>query len=247
MKRFLCVVVLTLVATSSVALAQEPIRLGLLYILSGRVAQFGQIARQGAQLAIDDINAAGGINGRPLEGIFADTKADPKVAIAAANELVNKKRVDGLIGIISSRVATSLAPVMKDLRTPLIVTTALTPVITGKACNRYTFRITYNLDANLKTAAILASRLPAKTWTTVGPDYSLGHISWDLFKLHLKKLRPDVEFLSPPEVFFASLKTTDWSPLVAKLKKTNADGVLTSLWGGNFIDFAESGKQSRSV
>lgn len=243
MNRILCVVVLILALTASSAPAQEPIKLGFLYILSGRVAQFGQIAKQGAQLAIDEINNAGGINGREVKGIFEDTKADPKVTLEAAQKLVNEDRVDGLIGIISSRVAEGVVPHMVDLRTPLIVTTALTPVITGRGCNRYTFRITYNLDANLKTAAILAAQLPAKKWTTVGPDYSLGHISWKLFQKHLKKLKPDVQFLPSSEVVFAPLKTTEWDPILEKLKRSDADGVLISLWGGNFIDFVKTGNR----
>ena len=245
MIRILCVVGLILLLAVPRASAQEPIKIGFLYILSGRVAQFGYVARQGAELAIDEINDSGGINGRRVKGVFADTKADPKVAIAAATKLANKDVVDALIGIISSRVAVAVAPKVEDLGIPLIVTTALTPVITGKACNRYTFRITYNLEASLRAAAILASRLPAKTWTTVGPDYSLGHVSWDLFQQNLKRLRPDVEFLSEPDVVFASLKTTDWGPYVDRLKKSRADGVLVSLWGGNFMDFVREGNKSR--
>lgn len=243
MRRVLCVVVIVLLSVSSGAMAQDSIKIGFLYILSGRVAQFGEIARQGAQLAINEINNAGGVDGRSVTGIFVDTKADPNTAIAEATRLVTVEEVDALVGVISSKVAAELAPKMRELRTPLIVTNALTPVITGRACNRYTFRVTYNLDANLNTAAVLAARLPAKTWTTVGPDYSLGHVSWDLFRRKLKAIRPDMKFVPDSEVIFASMKTTDWVPYVRKLKKSRADGVLISLWGGNFMDFVKTGNR----
>ena len=229
----------------STALAEDNIKVGFLYILSGRVGQFGQIASQGAEVAIDEINRSGGLNGRLIKGIFADTKANPETAIAEARNLVNEHRVDALIGIISSRVATAVTPEMRFLKTPLIITTALTPTITGTECNRYTFRITSNLPAIMKTAALLAAKREVKTWTTVGPDYSLGHVSWELFRKNLKELRPEVQFLDRRQVVFAPLKTRDWEPFVEKLKKSSADGVLISLWGGNFIDFVRQANESK--
>ena len=105
MKRVCSFAILVLILSSTIAFAQEPIKIGFLYILSGRVAQFGYIAKQGADLAISEINRSGGINGRPIKAIFRDTKARPETAIEEAENLVNKDKVDALIGIISSRVA----------------------------------------------------------------------------------------------------------------------------------------------
>ncbi len=229
----------------STAPAEDQIKLGFLYVLSGRVGQFGQIASQGAEVAIDEINGNGGINGRFIKGIFLDTKANPETAITEARKLVMEDRVDALIGVISSKVANALTPEMMTLKTPLIVTTALTPTITGTGCNRYTFRITSNLPAIMKTVALLAAKREVKTWTTVGPDYSLGHVSWELFRKNLRQLRPEVKFLDTKEVVFAPLKTKDWEPHVEKLKRSPADGVLISLWGGNFIDFIRQANESK--
>jgi branched-chain amino acid transport system substrate-binding protein len=243
MKRLCSVAILVLTLTSSAALAQEPIKIGFLYVMSGRVAQFGHIAKQGADLAISEINRSGGINGRQVKGIFRDTKARPDIAITEAENLVKKDNVQALIGVISSGVASALTPKMNELKIPLIITTALTPVVTGSKCNRYTFRITYNLHASVKAAALLASRLKVKRWSTVGPDYSLGHVSWDLFQKYLHELRPEVSFEPKTQVVFASLKTTDWAPFVEKLKRSDATGFLISLWGGNFVDFVKEGNK----
>jgi branched-chain amino acid transport system substrate-binding protein len=243
MKGFIGGIVCFVTLIVSTALAADSIKIGFLYILSGRVGQFGQIASQGAEVAIDEINRSGGLNGRFIKGIFADTKANPDTAIDEAKKLVKEQKVDALIGIISSRVASAVAPEMKALKTPLIITTALTPNITGRDCNRYTFRITSNLPAIMKTAALLAAKRQAKTWTTIGPDYSLGHVSWDLFQKNLSQLKPGVRFSDKRDVVFAPLKTRDWVPFVEKLKKTKADGVLISLWGGNFIDFVRQANE----
>ncbi len=239
-----CMCLLTIpVLFSSAAWAQEPVKLGFIFLMSGRVAYFGMIAKQGAELAVDEINAAGGINGRKVEALFANTQGNPDVAISTVKKFVTEDKVDAVLGIISSKVAAAVTPVMKDLKVPLIITVAMTPVVTGERCNRYTFRVGWNIDYNTKSAALLAATQDAKRWTSIGPDYRFGYESWKLFKKHLGAMRGDISFAPDSEVVFQPMSTTDWKPHIQKIMNSGSDGILVSLYGGNAIDFVRQGTE----
>lgn len=217
--------------------ADKPVKIGFVYIMSGPFATYGKFAKQGAELAIEEINKAGGINGQKVEALFEDSTGKPDVGIRAVRKHVYENKVDAVIGLDSSGVAKAVTPVMKELKTPLIITHAATPDVTGKDCNKYVFRISLNINQNLKMAAAVAADMKAKTWTTAGPKYAFGFQSWEYFQKYLKALKPDVKFLPESEVAFSPIKTTDFSPYITKIMNSKADGVLVSLWGGNLIDF----------
>ncbi|MEN6438622.1 MAG: ABC transporter substrate-binding protein [Syntrophobacter sp.] len=233
----LIVSLMVLMVTGSGLSADKPIKLGFVYIMSGPAATYGQFAKQGADLAIDEINKAGGINGRKVEGLFEDDTGKSDVGIRVVRKLVYENEADAIIGIDSSGVVSAVAPVMKELKTPLIITHAAVPDVTGSNCNPYTFRVSLNIEQNVGMASAIASEAKAKVWTTVGPDYSFGHQSWEYFQKYLKKKRPDVTFLPDSEAAFSPTATTDFSAFITKVMNSRADGVLISLWGGNLIDF----------
>ncbi len=217
--------------------AASTVKIGFTYIMSGPFSAYGQFAKQGAELAIEEINAAGGINGRTVEGFFEDSTGKADVALRAIRKLVYQEKVDMLIGLDSSGVAKTVVPSIEQMKTPLIITHAATPDVTGSVCNKYTFRISLNLSQNVKAAAILAKETGAKKWTTVGPDYSFGHQSWEYFEKYLQELNPATTFLPKDQVAFPPFKTTDFSAYITKVMSSKPDGVFISLWGGNLIDF----------
>ena len=242
--RYLPVIVMPLVLTcASLSLAQEPIKIGFAYVMSGRLAHYGFGAKQGAELAIEKINKTGGINGRQVVGIYRDTQLKPEVGVQVVRELILNEKVDVVMGIVSSGVASAVAPVVNELKTPFIDTLAMTPDITGKICNPYTFRISQNGPQNIKGAAILASGQKAKRWTTLGPDYLFGYQCWEYFQKYLPKLRPDVTFLDKAQTAYAPTEATDLRPYIKKIMDANPDGVLVSLYGGNLIDFVRQGTE----
>lgn len=232
-----------LVVLASEALPADPVKIGFLFTMSGRGAAHGVIAKQGAEIALAEVNASGGVLDREVVGVFKDEGA-PDSATKTAENLVNTDKVAAIIGVISSAVAPRVAAAAKGLQVPLLITTAQTSVVTGQQCNRYTFRITWNNDQALKAVALVAADLPAKTWTTVGPDYALGWESWDLFQKDLKEIKPEMSFLPKSEVVFAPMDTTDWKPYIKTLQASKAQGVLVSLWGGNLVDFVREAGQA---
>lgn len=240
MKRvvFSSFVALTFVLMSLVwAHAATTVKIGFVYIMSGPFSTYGQFAKQGAELAIDEINAAGGINGSKVEGFFEDSTGKADVALRAIRKLVYQDNVDILVGLDSSGVANTVVPSIEQMKVPLIITHAASPDVTGSVCNKYTFRISLNVAQNVKAAALLAKETGAKKWTTVGPDYSFGHQSWEYFEKYLKEVNPTTQFLPKEEVAFPPTKTTDFSSYITKVMSSKPDGVFISLWGGNLIDF----------
>ncbi len=246
-RRFITTLLITMALVSLVLAAPvwsaKTVKVGFVYIMSGPFSAYGQFAKKGAELTVDEINAAGGINGHQVEAYFEDSTGKPDVAIRALRKLVFQEKVDFLVGLDSSGVANTVVPSIPQMKTPLIITHAATPDVTGKVCNRYVFRISVNLPQNVKAAAMLAAATDAKTWTTIGPDYAFGHQSWEYFEKYLKELKPDMTFLPKDEVAFPPFKTTDFNPYINKVMQSGADGVLVSLWGGNLIDFVRQGQE----
>lgn len=231
------------VALTISSLAQEPVKIGFVYVMSERLAHYGFGAQQGAELALEEVNRAGGINGRKVVGIYEDTKLKPDIGVAVVKKLINQDRVDVVMGIVSSGVADAVAPVVNEMRTPLIITLAMTPDVTGRICNPYTFRVSLNGPQNIRGAAILASNTQARRWTTMGPDYLFGYQCWEYFERILKEQRSDCTFLGGTEVVYAPVTTTDFRPSIKKIMDSNPEGVLCSLYGGNLVDFVRQGNE----
>ncbi|HEX5514197.1 MAG TPA: ABC transporter substrate-binding protein, partial [Gammaproteobacteria bacterium] len=222
------------------AMAQQPVRIGAIYIMSGAAAAYGQFARQGLELAADEINKSGGILGRQVVFTMEDSQGKTDVAIQAARKLVFQGRADALIGLDSSGVANGLVPIVPELRKPLIITHAATPDATGKLCNAYTFRVSVNVNQNMMAAAKVAADTGKKRWTTIGPDYAFGHQSWEFFQKYLQGIKPDVELMS--QVAFPRFGAEDFTPFINSIMQAKPEGILISLWGGDLVNFVRQAK-----
>jgi len=145
----------TVTATASVVHAQdEPIKIGAIYVFSGVAATYGEFAQNGANLAVEEINAKGGVMGRPLEIVYEDSQIKAQTAIQAMRKLVYQENVDVLMGLDSSGVATGVVPIVPEVSTPFIITHAATPDVTGKLCNEWMYRVSVNINQNVKGAEI---------------------------------------------------------------------------------------------
>ncbi|TKR53856.1 ABC transporter substrate-binding protein [Allopusillimonas ginsengisoli] len=215
--------------------AEQPVRIGAIYIMSGSAASYGKFAEQGIQLAMDEINGAGGVMGRQLALTLEDGQGKAAVAIQAARKLVYQDKVDVLMGLDSSGVAQGLVPVLPELGKPFIITHAATPDVTGKLCNAFTYRVSVNVNQNMGGAAAIAAKSGAKKWTTIGPDYAFGHQSWEFFGNYLKEKNPDVELSASPS--FPRFGAEDFTPFINSVMESKPDGVLISLWGGDLVNF----------
>jgi branched-chain amino acid transport system substrate-binding protein len=217
------------------AQAGDTVKFGAAYIMSGPFSAYGQFAKKGIELAVDEINATGGIMGKKVEFSVEDSTGKANVAIQAFRKLVYQEKADLLLGIDSSGVARGVAPTIPELQKPLMITHAATPDVTGSLCNKYVFRISLNISQNTKSAAMIAKQLGGKKWTTIGPDYAFGHQSWEFFGNYLKELAPETVLSDSPA--FPKFKAEDFTPFINKVISEKPDGVFISLWGGDLINF----------
>src|SRR5699024_11137225 len=137
--------------------ADDAITLGGIFMMSGSASSYGKFAQQGSSLALEEINADGGVLGKELRITFEDSEGKPATAIQAGRKLAFEEEAVGLMGLDSSGVAQGLVPVVPELGIPLIITHAATPDVTGKDCNANSFRVSVNVNQNMKGAALVAA------------------------------------------------------------------------------------------
>lgn len=227
-------ITVALVLLGSAAWSQsEPIKIGEINILSGAFAAYGKSGKQGAELAIDEINKAGGVLGRKLTLTQVDSQGKPDVGAQEARRLILNEKVNVLFGIDSSGVALAVAPLTQEYKIPLVVTHAATPKLTEQ-CLPYVFRTSNNARMDAFAAADLAAKLPYKRWANIGPDYEFGHASWEDFISRLKQLKPDVQVVSEQ---WPKGGESNYTPFITALLQAKPEAVFSSLWAGDLVSF----------
>ena len=155
-----CVAAAAALALMPTALsAAEPIKIGVVTPLSGTYAQIGKQVRWGAELAVKEINAAGGVGGRVIELIFEDEEANPPVAVRKAEKLLQQDKVEFLTGTVNSGSTLAVGQVAERNDRILVTTVSYAPSITGAQCSPNVFRVNANafMQSNALTACSLAS------------------------------------------------------------------------------------------
>jgi branched-chain amino acid transport system substrate-binding protein len=172
-----------------------PIRIGEINSYSA-IPQFLVPYRKAWELAVEEINAAGGLLGRKVEIIDRDDGGKPDDAIRHANELVSSARVDVLAGGFLSNVGLAIADFALRAKKLYLASEPLSDALVWDKGNRYTFRLrasTYMQSAMLVEEAI---KIPAKRWVTIAPNYEYGQSAVASFKALLQAKKPDVEFVA---------------------------------------------------
>jgi len=120
-----------------------PLKIGYLADFTGALAEFGPAIQTGVEMAIEDINAAGGVHGMPVELATGDTQLDPTVAVEEARRLIEIEGVHAIVGPLASGIAIAVAEsVAADAQVPVISPSATSPAVTGANDNGFLFRST---------------------------------------------------------------------------------------------------------
>jgi len=226
-----------LTSISAPAQAQETIKIGEINSYSGLPA-FTEPYRKGWQLAVEEINAAGGVNGKKIEVISKDDGGKPADAVTAANELVSKDQVVMLSGTFFSNIGLAVADFAKQKKILFLAAEPLTDAITWSKGNRYTFRLR---PANYEQAAMLAeeaAKLPAKKWATIAPNYEYGQSAVTVFKKLLSEKRPDIQWVGeqwPPQ------GKIDAGAVVEAIAKTEPEAILNVTFGPDLVKLVREG------
>ena len=219
------------------AAAQGTIKIGEVNSYKAQPA-FLEPYKKGMQLAIDEINAAGGVNGKQLELITRDDNANPGDAVRLAEELVSREKVDVLTGAFLSHIGLALTDFAKQKKVFYLASEPLTDKIVWQNGNRYTFRLrpsTYMQVAMLIPEAV---KMGKKRWAIVYPNYEYGQSAVATFKALLKAAQPDVEFVveqAPP------LGKVDAGSVVQALADAKPDAIFNVLFGADLAKFVREG------
>ncbi|MCU0939337.1 MAG: ABC transporter substrate-binding protein [Burkholderiaceae bacterium] len=173
----------------------RPIRIGEINSYS-TIPQFLVPYRKAWELALEEINAAGGLLGRPVEVVARDDAGKPDDAIRHATELVTSERVDLLAGTFLSNVGLAVADFALRSKVLFMASEPLTDALVWDKGNRYTFRLRASTYMQSAMLVAEAAKLPAKRWVTIAPNYEYGQSAVASFKALLKAARPDVEFVA---------------------------------------------------
>ena len=219
------------------AQAQNVIKIGEINSYKSQPA-FLEPYRNGMLLAVEEVNAAGGINGKKLELITRDDNANPGEAVRAAEELLSRERVDVLMGSYLSNIGLALTDFARQKKVFFLASEPLTDKIVWQNGNRYTFRLrvsTYMQAAMLVPEAV---KMQKKRWALVYPNYEYGQSAVATFKTLLKQAQPDVEFVNEQAV---PLGKVDAGSVVQALADAKPDAIFNVLFGADVTKLVREG------
>ena len=231
---------LLLAASSAIAFAQaKPIKIGEINSYSN-IPQFTTPYRQGWQLAVEQINASGGILGRMVEVIARDDGGKPEEALRHAVELTSNEKVDVLAGGFLSNVGLALADHAQKNKRLFVASEPLTDAIVWEKGNRYTFRLRPSTYMQAAMLVEEAAKLPAKRWATIAPNYEYGQSAVASFKELLKAKRPDVEFVGEQ---WPALGKLDAGTTLQATMQSKPDAIFNVTFGADLSKLVREGNQ----
>ena len=219
-----------------------PIKIGEINSYS-TMPQFTLPYRNGWQLAVEEINASGGLLGRQIEVIARDDAGKPEEALRHAIELTSREKVDVLAGGFLSNVGLALSDHAQKNKRVFIASEPLTDAIVWDKGNRYTFRLRPSTYMQAAMLVEEAAKMPAKRWATIAPNYEYGQSAVASFKELLKAKRPDVEFVG--EQWPALGKLEAGTALQATMQ-SKPDAIFNVTFGADLAKLVREGNQ-RSI
>jgi branched-chain amino acid transport system substrate-binding protein len=220
------------------ARAADAIKIGFPIPLSGPTAVYGEPVLKGAEMAVAEINAKGGVLGRKLELLSRDSKANADEAVRLSRELIIKDNVDFLVGTLTSAEAPAVSTVAKENKIVFIAPTSKSTILTDTThIHPYIFRVSSNTDVEgLAGATLMARWKEVKTVATIAPDYAYGRDSIAAFIAALKKLRPDITIVDQE---WPKLGEPDFTAFITAQMGKKPDAIYCSLFAGDFVTFTK--------
>lgn len=214
-----------------------PLKIGLITALSGSQEFIGSYLKNGAEIAVDQINKAGGILGRQVALEIRDDKANPAAALAAARELLGAG-INLHTGGMSSSIALALSPVMQQ-ENGVYITIAGTDKLNHENYTPNTFRLSMGPDAMTRAQVkLMAQRYPNATrWAGLVPDHEYGRTIWSLFVDAMLEFYPTIAKKKPEilEPIIVPYGVTDYRNSITQALRQQADGLFNVTYGGDAV------------
>lgn len=195
--------------------------------------------RKGWELALEEINASGGLLGQKVEVISRDDNANPGDAVRIAEELVSRERAVVVFGTFLSNVGLAVTDFAKQRKVLFLAAEPLTDKITWQNGNRYTFRLRPSTYMQASMLVPEAAKLNRKRWALVYPNYEYGQSAAATFKELLKKAQPDVEFVTEQAT---TLGRIDAGAVAQALIDAKPDAIFNVTFGADLARFVREGQ-----
>jgi branched-chain amino acid transport system substrate-binding protein len=214
--------------------AKKPILIGIASDASGTYADSGDAERRGMLMAIDEFNAKGGVLGRKIEYKQEDTETDPSAGARKAKRLIERERVDFLIGGLSSAVGNAISEVAQREGIVYVDTNCSSDARTNENCHRVNFNVDANNHMFSYALAPWVLKNLGKRWLFVTHDYTFGKTGTAGLRQILKEQKGEEvgEILVP-------MGQRDFSAHLIKIQNAKPDVVMTTVAGLDLVAMTE--------
>jgi urea transport system substrate-binding protein len=215
--------------------ADNPIVIGVAVGLSGVNSVVAPAVVQSAELAVDELNAKGGILGRKVELAVLDDNSGPAGAVKAFNTAIHQRKSNVIITMETSAARNAGAPIAERAKVPFIYTS----FYEGRACGKYLFVNAWVPEQVVPPLIkFMTEEKKVKRWFAVGSDYAFGRGMIEAAKKTIKDMRGTIAGEE-----FQPLQETDWTAIISKIRAAAPDGIIYSTSGGGpNIDFLKQFK-----
>lgn len=239
--------------------SDDEVRLGVISPASGNYADLGAAERRGITMAVEEINAAGGVLGKKVRMITEDTETNPAAGARKAQKLIERNKVHFMLGAVSSSVAIAVSEVAQRANILYFNTNTNSDECTGKYCHRTNFRVGPNNTMLVRAVAPYIARNFGKNWYFITHDYTWGRSGTRSFREILKQeggkeigeaLIPmgtrdfssyliKIRNLKPkPDVIMCTIGGVDRSALFEQIRQFGMDKDFR--WGFSLMDYGDA-------
>ena len=194
--------------------------------------------KRGMELAVDEVNKAGGINGKKLQLITRDDNANPGDTVRVAEELIAREKVDVLAGGFLSNTGMALTDFAKQKKFFYLATEPLTDKMVWSNGNADTFRLRPSTYMQVSMLVEEALKLKKKRWALVYPNYEYGQSSVATFKAKMKAAQPDIEFVTEQATVQGKVEA---GSVVQALADAKPDAIFNVLFAADLSKFVREG------
>jgi branched-chain amino acid transport system substrate-binding protein len=222
------------------AFAAEAIKIGIPIAVTGALGSVGTQMRRACEFWAKEVNAKGGLLGRPIELVIEDTAGNPANTVRKAQEMVERNGVRLLTGIVASNEALAVVPKLAEWDTIFVSGDNGDGRLTGESLVPNFFRPNTSGPMGTRAVALWLRDSKLKKFYGLGMDYAWGHNSMDVFENEAK--RAGKEFLG---AVFSPTGTKDFSTYITKIRQSGAEGLFLVLAGDDNNAFLQQAKQYR--
>ena len=235
---------LTVLAVSGALAQSKPteLKVGITTFLSGPASVFGVPGMAAADLYIEQLNAAGGINGVKIVPTYIDEGVGADKLLSEYRRVVQETGTKVMLSAVSSGNCNIIAPVAEDLKVLNILWDCGTEKVLEEKRYRYVTRTQANATIEMLSTVLylLKTKPDIKTIAVMNQDYAWGRDSWELFRNALLALKPDVKIVAE---LFPKFGATDYSTEISRLQALRPDVILSTSWGGDLDTFVRQASQ----